>query len=112
MKGYGYELSALLSNITQCSEALQAITCSDSIPRIRKNNFVVINTSSSESPGKHWITVFNRNNEYLEIFDSLGCDFDFWSSKFSYCSKAVYNVTRLQSKDSSSCGLFAVYFIV
>ena len=113
MKGYGYQLSALLSNNAQASDFLQAVACADQIPeRIRKRHFVVLNTAPSTSPGKHWLTVFNPNNLWIEIFDPLGADINYWKDKFPFQSDVVFNVQRLQCKDSTSCALFSVYYIV
>lgn len=102
------------------SNFLGVFAC-DKIPLIRDSlhpTFLVINTDKSNSPGSHWI-LFRLDSRSLEIYDSLGfCD-KRWIKfpkpltnfllRYRHTHKLLA-IPRLQSDNSSTCGLFAVYF--
>lgn len=91
---------------------------SDKIPKFLKvHNFFICNTDDSGNPGRHWYLIYKVNKAILECFDSLGIDDDkrkflFSTFKSRGIRKLKYNMTKLQSQNTSTCGQFCVYYIV
>ena len=82
--------------------------------------FLIINLDVSIQPGSHWLAL--RLGKYtLEIFDSLGFNPSLWDcypthlfkfiSSYSLSHKFYFSPV-LQPKNTFTCGLFAVFFVV
>ena len=90
----------------------------DTLPgNIRKDHFIVCNTDLSSGPGKHWYCILKSERNTLECFDSLGIDdtkkqFLIDSCHFKGIKKIRFNLTAVQCSDTSSCGLFVLYFLI
>lgn len=88
----------------------------DNLPgKITKKCFI-INSDPSYLPGTHWFAIFFPKKSYPEFFDSLGRNPKFYSEDIiNFLSKEnkqiAYNCKRLQSTNSSTCGLFCLYFL-
>ena len=82
--------------------------------------FLIVNLDISKKPGSHWLALGIFPN-HIEVFDSLGFDFFSWPSlpngilsfihKVSFKKRIKVN-PRLQSKTSTLCGLFCVFYIM
>lgn len=94
--------------------ALGGIYPLDKLPSIiHPSNFCFINSDPAFLPGRHWICVFFPDNAHPEFFDSLGRYPSFYSNSIpSFMGgEYSYNSIRLQPPNSSTCGLYCLYFI-
>ena len=86
----------------------------DTIPKSLKNKyFFVTNLAENDSPGTHWVAFLCLHNN-LEIFCSLG---NTWNIilpylKFQRKFTIYYNETQFQSKSSTKCGKYVIYFLI
>ena len=81
--------------------------------------FLIVNLDSTNMNGSHWIALGIFKSK-IEIFDSLGFDIFNWPRlpsklliflrKMSI-SKRVKVSKRLQSNDTSICGLYAIFYV-
>ena len=84
---------------------------------LKTGDFLVCNTDSSFGSGKHWFCIVKQAAKVLECFDSLGIDDDKKAILknqlgFKSVKEIKFNVTRVQSLETSSCGHFVLYFVV
>lgn len=87
----------------------------DNIPKkIKLRSFFVTNLSKSSEPGSHWISFIKSEPKTIEIFDSLGTKIDDLRPylKFSSNPNLIYNAAAFQTATSSTCGLFAIMFLI
>lgn len=75
---------------------------------------IMVNTDPSYKPGKHWL-VFFRNEDTMEMFDSLGNDLTemnpiikTFAHKFNETVKYVSH--RIQPKNTALCGHYCLYY--
>lgn len=75
---------------------------------------IIINLDESNKPGSHWVAFWLNNDQTGEYFDSFG------SPPPTNVSQAliklaptqiVYSKNSLQHEQSSSCGLYCIFFI-
>jgi hypothetical protein len=111
-------VSAINSNAvlkTNCVGVFSA----DRIPLpLLKGQSCIVNTDSSSEPGKHWILLFQKDQNELEFFCSYGMSpvlyNQTWKSFFySHNTKVVYNSRQIQNVYSNTCGmhcLFCLYY--
>ena len=82
--------------------------------------FLIVNLDRSSGPGSHWLALGIFPN-VIEVFDPLGFDIFSWPTlphglltflhKISF-RKKVKVIPRLQSRKSTLCGLFCVFYIM
>ena len=82
--------------------------------------FLIVNLDLSTRPGSHWLALGIFPN-IIEVFDPLGFDIFSWPTlphgllsflhKMSF-RKKVKVIPRLQSRKSTLCGLFCVFYIM
>ena len=82
--------------------------------------FLIVNLDISTKPGSHWLAMGIFENS-VEVFDSLGFDLFSWPSlphglltflhKISL-RKKIKVIPKLQSKKSTLCGLFCVFYVM
>jgi hypothetical protein len=90
----------------------------DTLPKLIKyRQFCICNTDKSTESGQHWFCFVKNSNYELECFDSLGLTDKKKENLLKYCSfryvkELKYNETSFQSEDSTTCGLFTVYFLI
>ena len=75
----------------------------------------IVNTDPSDKPGEHWLGVWFNNEESVEFYDS-------YAMPPHYYSKDIQQFVRrpilqdipwaLQEYDSSTCGDYALYFLM
>ena len=118
-----YELSSLeLQDHLQEIETIPHRKCqvfpSDNIPNNTENRrFFIINTDGISSPGSHWVSIFLPENSEAEFFDSLGRCPSYYSQfildfLIEHSPRGfIYNYKRLQPPNSSTCGLYCLYFL-
>ena len=82
--------------------------------------FIIVNLDASDSPGSHWVALGIFKNS-VEVFDSLGFDLLSWPTvphgllsflhRVSF-RKRIKVIPRIQSKRSTLCGIFCVFYII
>jgi len=90
----------------------------DTLPKLIKyRHFCICNTDKSTESGQHWFCFVKNSNYELECFDSLGINEEKKQKLVNFCSfrnvkELKYNETPFQCDDSSTCGLFTIYFLI
>jgi hypothetical protein len=90
----------------------------DTLPKTLKYRyFCISNTDLSSEPGQHWICFLRNSNYEIECFDSLGINSEKREKLLKFCSfkrmrQLKFNENIFQCKDSSTCGLFVIYFLI
>ena len=82
--------------------------------------YLIVNLDLSTRPGSHWLALGIFPNR-IEVFDPLGFDIFAWPTlphgllsflhKMSF-RKRVKVIPRIQSKKSTLCGLYCVFYIM
>ena len=76
--------------------------------------FIVVNTQSHNLDGEHWKTIFIDKNRHGEVFDSLALPtsnlLTRWMNRFT--RKWTRNRKVYQHAKSTTCGAFALYYIL
>ena len=82
--------------------------------------FIIVNLDASDRPGSHWVALGIFKNS-IEVFDSLGFDLLSWPTvphgllsflhRVSF-RKRIKVIPRIQSKRSTLCGIFCVFYII
>lgn len=112
------DLNSIVSKFPSILSNFVGVFSIDNVPkRIKKNHFAIVNTEESTQPGKHWFCFIKKENKKYELFDSLDID----QTKIDYLEKYTifprnsevkFNENNLQNSQSSTCGLFVLYFLV
>ena len=63
--------------------------------------------NSRDAPGEHWLLLYVPNNAPIELYDSLNRS----PVYYGLCPSIKTLPARLQGSDSSSCGLFVLFFL-
>ena len=87
---------------------------------LKPKSFLIVNLDVSERPGSHWVALGIFKNS-IEVFDSLGFDLLSWPTvphgllsflhRISF-RKRIKVIPRIQSKRSTLCGIFCVFYII
>ena len=113
----------LINNILENNYSFHGAIAQDnlvSIKHIKTPFSIIVNTDTSNKPGKHWIAIY-INKYRIEIFDSLGFNPNHWSKPPTYLIKFIqkYLYARrltiskpIQFPFSNLCGLYCIYFIL
>ena len=76
--------------------------------------FIIVNTHTHNLPGEHWKTIFIDKKRYGEVFDSLAQPMSEllirWMNRFT--RRWSRNHQIYQHARSTTCGAFALYFIL
>lgn len=113
----GSEIEAFIAKVPTISNHFKGIYSIDTLPKyLKKRTFLICNTAEHNKLGEHWICICKTDLE-IEVFDSLGIDPAKKNMlqrfcKFRNVSSLKVNETPFQSSSTSTCGLFAIYFIV
>lgn len=113
------DLYSLLSG----SNNFLGVFSADQIPLIIDSTrpiFLIVNIDNSQLPGSHWIA-FRLSLSSLEVFDSLGFCPKRWrkfpKSILNFLlrynqSHKIFGTPRLQEKNSYTCGVYCIYFVL
>lgn len=111
------ELEALVKKDKQLSNIFLGVFPSDKLPeRVEKKPCaLIINVDPSDKPGQHWVSAyFPVSVDTVDYFDSYGLK-PFVTSIQEFLRrnsrKQNFNEQRLQSSDSTVCGLYCLYFL-
>lgn len=98
-------------------ENLAVLAC-DQLPmsELKRPAFFVVNTEPHTSGGRHWVAIYVPRKGNIEFFDSFGKKprnkfFTSFLKKHSDGKKYVYNLQRLQSDFSATCGHYSVMYL-
>ncbi len=113
---FGYRLAELLSKVPSTYKTVQEICFIENIPqKIKQRHFVIVLIKHDDNIG-HWAAVYRSQKHVYELFDSCGCNksaLRFYKQHLKIADVLLYfNETRLQSKASSTCGDFVLYYTV
>lgn len=84
------------------------------IPRtLLHRSFLIFNKDPHYLKGSHWIALVRLDGTNYQIFDSLGCDFDYLEKYLKFKNaKYTYNTQAFQSENTNTCGLYCLYWLV
>lgn len=112
------ELWHILSMNTKIQKDEIEICPVDLLPKkINTKRIFVINSDVATGKGKHWVSIFFPSNSLPEFFDSLGkCPSTYSHFLLNFLIENspkgfIYNYTRLQNLQTSTCGLYCIYFL-
>lgn len=100
----------------KCKNAFYGVYALDKLPKFISHLpiFLVINTHTSNLKGEHWKTIFIDKKRRGEVFDSLAQPMSSmlirWMNRFTKSWKK--NRKRYQHQKSTTCGAFALYYIM
>lgn len=110
------ELEKLVKKDAKLAENFIGIFSCDTLPKhiSKRPCALIVNTQPSHMSGEHWVCMYFDVYNNVDYFDSFGLlpfvpeieAFVLNNSKHQY-----YNLRRLQSSDSSVCGLYCLYFL-
>jgi hypothetical protein len=89
----------------------------DTLPKtLKQRTFCICNTDTKNGIGKHWLCFVKTDKSSVECFDSLGISSEKKKLLSNFChfnaKYVTFNETQFQRNDSSTCGLFCVYFLL
>lgn len=86
----------------------------DSIPKkMKSKTFLIFNDQTSTMPGRHWLGLVHTKGNQYNIFDSYGVKIDSIKPYLKFKNPQFkYNIGKFQSSETSTCGLFALYFCI
>lgn len=100
----------------------RGVFAADNFPtNMAKNSFVIVNISSSQSPGLHWILLAKNSSNNLYFADPLGFSIENFPIVLQQVKNCSFNklidimetrngyTKNLQSVNSQLCGLFCIY---
>lgn len=86
----------------------------DKIPdKMPERSCIVFNKDASHLTGSHWLTLVHNSDNNYEIFDSLGTKFQELHPYLKFPNAEFeYNTNAFQLSRTSTCGFYAIYFLV
>ncbi len=113
------ELIDFIAKIPSLKNHFVGVFSIDTLPipsTLKNRKFLICNTAIKTEVGEHWFCV-SKINHKIEVFDSLGVDVQKKALLSNFCkpkyaTELKINVTPVQSKASTSCGLFVLYFVI
>lgn len=79
------------------------------IPINNNDESIIVNTDTSNLPGKHWIAIKKINNRYI-YFDPAGW-IPFKNIIEQYPNTIVYSFNNSQPYFSKTCGYHCIFFL-
>ena len=114
----GFEFHEYFEQFPILKKHCAGIFAIDTLPKsIKFRHFYICNTDVSTGIGRHWFCLIQNSSSSIECFDSLGINDNKKNILEKYCRfknicELEFNVTQFQESDSSTCGLFTLYFII
>jgi len=86
---------------------------SDRIPRLKNNNYTIINLDDSSLPGSHWVAIAKKTNKTY-IYDSFGRKTQkILPSIYGSGNKNIYMTDPdINQKNDSSCALHCISWLI
>ena len=80
----------------------------------REKWLLIFNYFSADKPGLHWIAVFKKDADTIEVFDYYGQTPGTYNLdpflESQRVKQTIYNTTRLQALDSEVCGHYCLFY--
>ena len=75
---------------------------------------LIVNTDSSNLPGKHWKAVYISSDKVGEVFDSLALPIGIYLQRWmnTFTKKWTSSKVIVQNPLSATCGAFTLYFVL
>ncbi len=114
----GFEITEYCNKLPYLNKHFLGIFSINTLPKtIKRNSFLICNTDTSNGLGKHWLCFSKTSSNCIECFDSLGINEHKKDLLNTYCKfknalKIEFNETQFQDSNSSTCGLFVIYFAI
>lgn len=118
LKMQGSKLNEYFQSFPFLKKHYDGIFAINTLPKsIKVRHFCICNTDESTGNGIHWFCFVRTTKSTIECFDSLGVCLEKKEKLQKYCNfRAIreieFNETSFQAKDTDTCGLFTVYFII
>lgn len=113
---HGYDFVEYFKKIPIVNHYYKSVYSIDEIPNTLKvRQFIICNLSKKSEPGTHWIAIVRSDKKIYEVFNSLGyenLDTLLPYMRLKIKADVVFNEEAFQLSDSTTCGLFCIYFIV
>ena len=84
----------------------------DSLPKLIKPKFYIVNLDDATGPGSHWVCIYNCNCDICYYFDSFGvdpCDEVLKFIRQSQKKVVMSNTFQIQKLGTIMCGYFCIY---
>ena len=114
----GFQLQSLIADSWALREQFRGIFARDTMSQLETliPGGYLCNTSDRDRRGRHWTAYYKKqasgSRDDSFFFDSLGHPPGHYGILLSGEGDDVsYNPRRVQSEDSSSCGLYCVFFL-
>lgn len=113
---HGYEFETYFKNISIVNRCFKDVVSLDEIPRsLNTKQFLIVNLSTKFEAGTHWFVILRSDKLIYEVFNSLG--FNNLDQLLPYLKirnrgDILFNEQQVQSTNSTTCGLFCIYFVV
>ena len=83
----------------------------NTLPRVIKPKFYIVNLDEADGPGSHWVCIFNCDHEVCYYFDSFGVDpcdevLQFMRQSQKKIAVSTYQIQQLAT---IMCGYFCIY---
>jgi hypothetical protein len=108
------QIENILKNNCHTKKYFKGVFSSNNIPLFEKYPYTLVaNTDRQGTVGEHWVSIFVKNKNSAEYFDSLGEDANPDISKYlSKFEKVKVNRYKIQLPFSDACGYYCIYFIL
>jgi hypothetical protein len=112
----GTEIERMIQSDEYLSKMFLGVFARDQLPKSisRRPSCLIANTDKSDRPGQHWVAFYFDCNGVNEYFDSYGIKPMFTEFRHLLSidtNKKKINDTRLQAKNSATCGLYCVFYL-
>ena len=107
------DITDLIQKCRKLKYKFRGVFAANNFPqKLRKNSFLIVNASPSNSPGTHWLLLCNRNDKII-FADPLGQSINAYRvlHRRLYDSNAqiCQFLEPIQSQNSELCELFCIY---
>lgn len=112
-----HELNQCLTTDPVTKKMFNGVYCADEIPICNvKHSCFISNTDITGLPGSHWVAFYFPKKGPPEYFDSVGNPPGYYHTFFEDVlvlggPQYLQNSTRVQGKNSVSCGAFCIYYL-
>ncbi len=110
----GAQIENALRSDKFVNQCFIGVFAADQLPIKEFPGALVVNTDTSSQPGQHWVAFF-LVNDTIECFDSYGEHPGNYSAHIAQWLNDTFNVVQcetLQSRNSTVCGQYCMYFIL
>ena len=112
------EVNDLIQRCKLLKHKFLGVFAANNFPKILQlNSFIIVNASTSDNAGTHWLLLCVNNNKNLIFADPLGQPILFYKDVYRRLVSThgdvqlcqVLENQPIQSRDSKLCGLFCIY---